>query len=365
MEHQQNRVHLLDVEHFRIAGREDTYCAWPWTGGIENFGGGEIAITFTERPCAYRTLDDVEHHETGARQVLLRSFDGGQTWPEGERVVLRDNRIPFNALFPEGWGEDQRETIDMFQPDAVLSAWRSREKDPPVAFVLRSADKGRTWERVPIVLDRFHLHSIWGGTHYLKRPSGVLLLAMGGYAHPGRPGRSVLYGSTDHGLHWYYVSTIGYEWRDEMTCHYPCPVALPNGRILCTLGYRLDKGGVSWTSLVHSYDEGWTWSGPRRINRWGDNAFLLRLRDGRLVCVWGYRFPSYGIRGAVSGDEGSTWSEEFVIREDGGSGDLGYPVATELEDGRIFTAYYFNVEDGVHLNGGRRFIAGSTFRIKD
>jgi hypothetical protein len=38
-------------------------------------------------------------------------------------------------------------------------------------------------------------------------------------------------------------------------------------------------------------------------------------------------------------------------------------VVTELDDGRIFTAYYFNVEDDVHLRGGRRFIGGSFFRI--
>ena len=84
----------------------------------------------------------------------------------------------------------------------------------------------------------------------------------------------------------------------------------------------------------------------------------------RLVCVWGYRYKPYGIRGKVSRDLGETWSEEFVLRDDGASGDLGYPVLAELEGGRLFAAYYFNVEDGTNLRGGRRFIGGSFFTIE-
>jgi hypothetical protein len=37
-------------------------------------------------------------------------------------------------------------------------------------------------------------------------------------------------------------------------------------------------------------------------------------------------------------------------------------MATELDDGRIFTAYYYNLDDGNKL-GGTRFIAGSFFRV--
>ena len=50
------------------------------------------------------------------------------------------------------------------------------------------------------------------------------------------------------------------------------------------------------------------------------------------------------------------------LRADSAGRDLGYPVATQLEDGRIFTAYYFTDADG---NGGEgaRYIAGSHFRL--
>ena len=64
----------------------------------------------------------------------------------------------------------------------------------------------------------------------------------------------------------------------------------------------------------------------------------------------------------VSEDDGESWSAEGIIRADGSGSDLGYPVATELDDGRIFTAYYFMEDDGNGF-GGTRYIACSFFRL--
>jgi hypothetical protein len=51
----------------------------------------------------------------------------------------------------------------------------------------------------------------------------------------------------------------------------------------------------------------------------------------------------------VSEDDGATWSAEAILGDYGG--DLSYPVATQLDDGRIFTAY------------GTSHILGSFFRL--
>ena len=41
-----------------------------------------------------------------------------------------------------------------------------------------------------------------------------------------------------------------------------------------------------------------------------------------------------------------------MLREDGGNGDLGYPWATMLPDGRVLVCYYFNKENGTrHIAG--------------
>ena len=49
------------------------------------------------------------------------------------------------------------------------------------------------------------------------------------------------------------------------------------------------------------------------------------MRDGRIACVYGYRLPPFGLRARLSEDGGRTWGREIVLRDDGGSWDLGYP----------------------------------------
>ena len=367
-------VKIADVVHSRIAGGTNLWCTWPRTGGIHNFGDGEIVFAYTEKACAYRTSEDVQHSENAARLVLCRTLDGGKTWPEDLRQTVRDNREPFDEWIQQG---EEPQSIDMTGEDAIFIFWRYRMSDwsqphRVITFAMRSTDRGRRWHMPAVIVPPYRLQCIWGATNYLKMPDGTILAGFG--AHRYDPGsgdneargmlRAVLYISRDQGLHWYFLSTIAYEIRDDASASYPAFVLLPSGRILCTVGYR---GGSSWTSATYSDDYGRTWTEPRRINDLGDQANLCRLSDGRIVCIYGYRFVPYGIRGIVSEDDGQTWSEEFVIRDDGAGPDLGYPVITELADGRVSVIYYFNLADEdidyKRLKGGRRFIAASTFRL--
>ncbi|MBN2560809.1 MAG: exo-alpha-sialidase, partial [Phycisphaerae bacterium] len=90
----------------------------------------------------------------------------------------------------------------------------------------------------------------------------------------------------------------------------------------------------------------------------------MLLADGRILVLFARRRFPYGIGGTISEDGGKTWSEEFVIRAGGCSvPDIGYPVACQLEDGRIFTAYYYNMPGGTRLTSVR-YIAGTFFRVK-
>ena len=58
-----------------------------------------------------------------------------------------------------------------------------------------------------------------------------------------------------------------------------------------------------------------------------------------------------------------TWGPELMLRDDGGSADLGYPRSLLLEDGTIVTAYYFNEKkDPVQFEGGIRHIAVTLWR---
>lgn len=52
-----------------------------------------------------------------------------------------------------------------------------------------------------------------------------------------------------------------------------------------------------------------------------------------------------------------------TLSRSGGIGpDIGYPVGCQLDDGRIFTAYYYQMPDENKL-GGTRYLAGTYFRF--
>lgn len=50
------------------------------------------------------------------------------------------------------------------------------------------------------------------------------------------------------------------------------------------------------------------------------------------------------------------------IRADASTPDIGYPVAMEVSPERIFTTYYYTLDDGNGF-GGTRFIAGTFFSL--
>jgi hypothetical protein len=105
---------------------------------------------------------------------------------------------------------------------------------------------------------------------------------------------------------------------------------------------RVD-GGDDYLWQAVSNDGGGTWEVRKTLIKGHPPSGLVALRDGRLVLTYGYRHPPYGIRAALSTDEGRTWNSDniIVLRDDGASSDLGYPISMQLEDGAILTVYYF------------------------
>ena len=52
------------------------------------------------------------------------------------------------------------------------------------------------------------------------------------------------------------------------------------------------------------------------------------------------RSAPFGQMARISHDNGRTWSEELVLRDDGPDGDLGYPCTAENQSGDLVTVYY-------------------------
>lgn len=169
--------------------------------------------------------------------------------------------------------------------------------------------------------------------------------------------------SVDGATNWFFLTYLieDYHYPPKICPH---PVILPDGRIVVALRNCWPDWRFHWTDVYISENGGLNWRFLSGVNEWGAPAALLVLKDGRLLCTYGYRVSPYGIRAKISGDGGETWGPEIILRDDGGSPDLGYPRTTLLPDGKVIVVYYFNEDDDVvNCNGGIRYIAATIFEV--
>ncbi|MFO1068377.1 MAG: sialidase family protein [Geminicoccaceae bacterium] len=124
----------------------------------------------------------------------------------------------------------------------------------------------------------------------------------------------------------------------------PAPLLLPSGRILLHL--RDNASATLWQTW--SDDGGSSWAAPEPTGIDGYPAHLLALPDGRLLCTYGFRRPPFAIRAVLSADGGRSWdtAPPLTIRDGLPGKDLGYPGSVTLADGTILTVYYARRDDG-------------------
>ena len=362
------------------------------------------------------------HHERWGDEsgcIISRSFDNGETWPDDQRQWIWNNDRTTDEILDWLRPRDraEREEIDMGAPDSIVHFCPGTYLKPPIGgigrdatsfdlgrrqhlptFSLRSKDRGRTWESHATVID----NPSWapdGGfmganLGHVRFDNGVLGIIGAVYW------RHVLcyYVSYDNGISWEYCSDVvrvsshltrSAPGDENVGYTYPGVHRLPDGRLMACM-YKVPP---EMPCVAFSEDDGMTWSQPHfvsspgnrfgnmsdpeaerplndvaRANKWRCPSALV-LRDGRILILFARRTPNLGNRGilgVVSEDLGTTWSEEFVVRGDGYSYDLGYQMPTELPDGRIFVAYWFcakEQEQPIEEVQIVRHIAGSFFKI--
>jgi hypothetical protein len=337
------------IEHLTVYKEAGRYGGWPANHGIWSWGN-EILVGFElgyskDNPRGH----DIDYSKP-AEHVLARSLDGGKTWKLERPEGLRPPAGAKIANVPSGMeGKapvDCPGGIDFSHPGFVMTFRMTSIHDGESRFHY-SLDRGRSWEG-PCKLPNFGQPGIAARTDYLVSGKHELMAMVTAAKSNRREGRVIAVRTQDGGRSWHMQSYIGPEPDDYAIM--PSSVRLGPADIVTAIRRR------EWIDVYRSHDNGETWQFLNQgVNRTGGNPpSMVRLTDGRLVLTYGYRLEPYGIRARISANNGLKWGEEFVLRSDGGGGDLGYPRTVVRPDGKLVTVYYFN-EDA----GKERYIAGT------
>ncbi len=367
------------ADHAIIYRNDSEYCASPYSMGFFETSGSLI-VNFLRTKTDYRDVASL-NQDTMARDATLvsaRSFDRGATW---NREPLQEHTgSPFGQH--DGLGESILDLgpLDYSDRDTLIWSQSSAFGTPSSRpFVRITRDAGRNWSR-PYRVPLNGLNSASANSSQMVRSDGRSMLMLTQVSQDGWTRRPMAFLSTVDQSTWQFLSFVtriddpfgaadgdwaklasspslaGHRWFQPRT------VELKSGRILCTLQCQRNPQGTTWSELYYSDDGGTTWGFRSRINDFGAPTSLVTMKDGRLVAVYGYRLRPYGVRAAVSEDEGETWNPEIVLRDDGGSWDLGDPQAVESSRGKVMAAYYFNSKaDTTQADGGVRHIARTIF----
>lgn len=333
---------------------------------------GELLVAFRKAP-DWRNFGakSYTHTDSNSYLVLTRSKDDGKTWTQPKiffahpfggsqdpcMVQLRDQSIVCASY---GWSYVQTNIYSKLQ-QPILHHGQFVFLG---GYLMRSEDAGKTW-----------------GDLIIPPPSkGEPNFNLFGKPTPAY-NRGAIYEGKDGRLYWVVASNDSLNPRLSSThlmisedkgksWNYSCPVArdekvtfnetsiyeTPKGDLVAFLRTaNLDDHGC----IARSTDHG------KSFQKWQDMGFqghpfhATQLPDDRVLLVYGYRHPPFGVRARVLNPECTDFAtaKEIILRDDGGSEDLGYPWATVLSKERALVVYYLNNKNGT------RYIAGTTLAL--
>jgi hypothetical protein len=319
---------------------------------------GHIAATFEAKL-------SLNHADSSGGEKTVVSEDFGETWRLTDGHVANRRFLAGDRLLnptTEGWVQkpvSMREELRQAGRN-VRDLGGGRVAYIGDAIVRTSTDRGESWETT--VLPRpdgaAGLMLYLEACAHLVTTEGVRMTAIYGRRTmpDAAPGNEVFFIRSDNdGESWEIIPMFpnGIPSEDLAGMNETAIVETDDGRILAMMR-RQPVANDGYLYRSHSDDQGLTWITPEKTDIWGYPAHLLRLPDGRILCTYGYRQRPTGVRATISSDNGETWdvANEIVLRNDGFgyARDLGYPISMLRPDGSILTVYYFTSEEHPHTH---------------
>jgi len=333
---------------------EDSYCG-P-ISMLVKLPDEEVLLIFREAKWRGRTT----HSDPTTRTCLIRSRDRGKTWfsqvtpdPAGGNgtamVRLSDGTILANCFHWLFVRPDEREKLGD-RPGQAYVEWIDMVIAVGGVFMTRSLTDGYTWEPPTHIPEPEGWPEMACHGAALELPDGDLLLPVTCRKDRGKNGQALgfVLRSKDKGRTWSDPVCITDDRLGETDFHETRLLLCPTGRILAM--HRTPESNYFQNV---STDGGRTWSETKDSGLWcgaSSPPETMMLADGRVLLTRGYRREPFGIRCHISEDEGDTWAQEVVLRNDGPDRDVGYPSTVQFDDGKLLTVYYWHGEDGIrHL----------------
>ena len=358
--------------------RDDlAYVSWP---NLAELKDGTIL-------CAFRHAPDRQnqplygccvHLDPEAKDVCIRSYDGGNTFDQQLYTILDEemisNQDPCLKVLSDGrilstsyrwlcvpagkgaeeWGEERFShfgTTFFDECDAFLGE----------VSCCYSDNNGITWNLVPGISVPDALSGAAVRGNIVELPNGDLLMPYYIKMDYDQLSTAALFRSGDHGESWQPYSVIATDLQAKKNFYEPNIILTKSGRLVALMRTEADPndpnpppGCYDNYLNVHmavSEDYGKTFGPVEEIkNFWGSNPInILQLKNGKVLVTYGYRREPYSVRARICNGELTDLGEveEFVLRDDSPNNDLAYTSAIQLENGDILVAYYFSQPDGI------------------
>ena len=335
---------------------------------------GELLVAFRRAPSRVALREKTESHiDPNSYLVLVRSRDGGATWTKEPELIyahefggsqdpcllqLRDGTLLCSSY---GWAVLKPEAVPLLGP-------RVNQNRPGTVFLggylVRSTDGARSWQgpiyppHIPPEIN----HDPYGrplpaynrGAMYEGANGRIFWVVAAMDSDPPRKTSNHLLVSDDRGTTWRYSAPVAVD--AKVVFNEASAYVTPKGDVVAFLR---TANFEDQACIARSSDGGKTFQPWEGMGFKGHPLQATRLPDQRVLLVYGYRHKPFGIRARILNAECTDYATapEIVLREDGGTTDIGYPWSVVADERRVLVVYYFN------LANGPRHIAGTMLEI--